>query len=255
MRRRCPAGARRPWRRTARCLLARGADHAHARDLVERPRRVGQQLALVRGDGVQPEALDVVDGGTQADDAGDVGRAGLELVRDLVPGRPLEADRARSCRRRPGRAASPRAARPCRRARRRRSGRRACGRRRRRSRQSSACTSTGRCGTACAPSTSTGTPRAWASATMLVHRVDRAQRVGDLGHGDQPRASAEQLARTRRASSSPRVVDRRDHAPCAPVASPSICQGTMLEWCSISVTRISSPGCSVRRGRSSAPPG
>ncbi len=28
----------------------------------------------------------------------------------------------------------------------------------------------------------------------------------------------------------------------APVASQSICQGTMLEWCSIPVMRISSPG-------------
>ena len=36
----------------------------------------------------------------------------------------------------------------------------------------------------------------------------------------------------------------------APVASAAICQGTMLAWCSISVTRISSPGCS--RGRQKA---
>ena len=33
----------------------------------------------------------------------------------------------------------------------------------------------------------------------------------------------------------------------APVASASICQGTQFEWCSISVTRISSPAFTADR--------
>ena len=42
------------------------------------------------------------------------------------------------------------------------------------------------------------------------------------------------------------VGDRHDTARTAPVRSASCCQGTMLEWCSISVSRISSPGLQVR---------
>ena len=42
--------------------------------------------------------------------------------------------------------------------------------------------------------------------------IDRAERVRDVGERDQPRARSEQLRRTRRSRSSPRVVDRRPRA-------------------------------------------
>ena len=58
----------------------------------------------------------------------------------------------------------------------------------------------------------------------------------------QPRPRREQRARARRGSSSPRssigATRRR-----APLSSQSSCQGTMLEWCSIAVMSTSSPGC------------
>ncbi|CSC91536.1 Uncharacterised protein [Vibrio cholerae] len=33
----------------------------------------------------------------------------------------------------------------------------------------------------------------------------------------------------------------------APVCSATICHGTILAWCSVSLTRISSPACNVLR--------
>ena len=46
-------------------------------------------------------------------------------------------------------------------------------------------------------------------------------------------------------SSSPSGVTGTNRT-AAPVISATICHGTMLEWCSISVTRISSPAASSR---------
>ena len=48
---------------------------------------------LVRGDGGEPDRLDPVDGGAEADGARDVGRPRLELVGERVEGRLLERDR------------------------------------------------------------------------------------------------------------------------------------------------------------------
>ena len=59
-----------------------------------RCRRVGEQIVFVGSHRFQAELLEVVDGGAQADGAGDVRRAGLELVRQRVVGRLLERDRA-----------------------------------------------------------------------------------------------------------------------------------------------------------------
>ena len=59
------------------------------------------------------------------------------------------------------------------------------------------------CCTAWAASISTGTPRAWAMRTISCDRVDRAQHVGDPGHGDHPRARRDPLARTPSRISSP----------------------------------------------------
>ena len=104
------------------------AEAAGARDRGEHPRAVREQRALVGGDGVEAERLDVVDGRAEPDHAGDVGRAGLEALGRLGVDRPREARPSGSCRRRPATAASPRAARACRRARRCPSARTACAR-------------------------------------------------------------------------------------------------------------------------------
>src|SRR5918994_4259771 len=49
---------------------------------------------LVNLDRLEPGLDQVVDGSTEADGLGDRGRAGLELVGQLVPGRAVELDRA-----------------------------------------------------------------------------------------------------------------------------------------------------------------
>ena len=73
----------------------------------------------------------------------------------------------------------------------------------------------------------------------LPDRVDRAEHVGDVGDRDELGPLADQrleLVDQELAS----VVDRCDPQPGArPLAD--ICQGTMLEWCSISVMSTSSP--------------
>ena len=99
-----------------------------------------------------------------------------------------------------------------------------------------------RCGTACAPSTSTGTPRARGHPAQLGDRVDGAERVRDVRHGQHPRPRGEQLL------GPPQVelagVGDRDR-PDGAGAPPTSCHGTMLAWCSIAVTTISSPARSV----------
>ena len=94
--------------------LARGrADEPQAGERGQRSRwRRSSSVVFVGGDAPHvPGRLQEVDGRAQADGAGDVRRAGLELVGERVVDGLLEGDRERSCRRRPGRAASPRAAR------------------------------------------------------------------------------------------------------------------------------------------------
>ena len=123
------------------------------------------------------DALQEVDRGAEADGLGDRRRAGLELRRAARAQRvPPRARPRRSCARRRGTAASRRAARGGRAGRRCRSARRPCGRSRRRSRRRSRARSTGICGTACEPSTTTIAPAACARRDDLRDRVDRARR-------------------------------------------------------------------------------
>ena len=82
------------------------AETRDAGDLGEPLERVGGQLALVCADALHAERGEVVDGGAEPDGLGDRRRAGLELPRQLVPGRALAARRVGSCRRRPGTGAS-----------------------------------------------------------------------------------------------------------------------------------------------------
>ena len=71
-------------------LVARGADEAHAVDGAERGGGLVEQCRLVGLDGLEADALQVLDGAPKADRAGDVRRTCLELVRQVVPGAPLE---------------------------------------------------------------------------------------------------------------------------------------------------------------------
>ena len=81
--------------------VLRLAEHAQALDLRQPGQRMVGQRRLVRRDGVEADRLHVVDRRAEADRLQDRRRAGLELVRHLGPGGALEADRRRSCRRRP----------------------------------------------------------------------------------------------------------------------------------------------------------
>ena len=65
-------------------LVRRRADDAQSLDRRERVRRVLEELLLVRVDGVAVERLHEVHGRAEPDDARDVRRAGLELVRQRV---------------------------------------------------------------------------------------------------------------------------------------------------------------------------
>ena len=93
---------------------------------------------------------------------------------------------------------------------------------------------------ACAPSTSTTAPAACAARDDLGHRVDRAERVRDVAHGDDLRARPEQPLGTRPGRAR---RGRRSARPSAArrCARTSICQGTMFEWCSMAEISTSSP--------------
>ena len=70
------------------------------------------------------------------------------------------------------------------------------------------------------------------------------ERVGHLGERDELGPRAEQLLVLLEQDLA-RVVDRRDPQQRRPSPAHSICQGTMLAWCSSQVTRISSPATDV----------
>ena len=99
------------------------------------------------------------------------------------------------------------------------------------------------CETDCAPSTSTRAPWRCAICDHLARRSDGAERVRDLGERDEPRPRAEQLlvfVEDDWPRSSTGATRRR-----APFSAHSICQGTMLAWCSSQVMTISSPFADV----------
>ncbi len=119
-------------------------------------------------------------------------------------------------------------------------------RRRRRSRSRAPARRPRRCETACAPSTRTLAPWRWAISTISRTGQDRAERVGDVGERDQPRARPEEpLVLLEDAS----ARCRRPARPAAgrPSRRQSSCQGTMLAWCSSQVRTISSPSPTWRR--------
>jgi hypothetical protein len=89
-------------------------------------------------------------------------------------------------------------------------------------------------------------PRACAMRHDLLDRHDGAERVRHLGDGDDLRARRQQLLEFLDQEIAV-VVDRRpfDHRALALARK---CQGTMLEWCSMIESTISSPS-RISRGR------
>jgi len=75
-------------------LVARRANEANSVDGTERCGRFVEQRGLVGLDGLKSDALQVLDGAAKADRAGNVRRASLELVRQVVPGAFLASSRA-----------------------------------------------------------------------------------------------------------------------------------------------------------------
>ena len=74
--------------------VGRRPEDADAGDLREPVHRLHDELVLVLLDRLEPDRGDVVDRDPEAVRLGDRGRARLELVRQLVPARPVERDRA-----------------------------------------------------------------------------------------------------------------------------------------------------------------
>ena len=221
------------------------ADQAQAGQLVQRARRVGQQLGLMRRDRVEPQPFDIVDGGTQGDDAGDVRRAGLELERDLVPGRPGEADPLdHVAAALVGRHGLQMLGPAVEHAHARRPVELVAGEDEKVGAQVLNVDRDVLHGLGCVDQHRQAA--LVRQAHDLVDRVDRAQDVRDPDHA-RPSGSGSSSARPRRPGSSSPVSVTGAATTRAPVASATSCQGTMLAWCSISVIRISSPGCS--RGR------
>ena len=75
-------------------LLARGADDAHAGNLLHLLGRVFEQAVFVSAQVLVSERLDVIQRGAQTDGVGNRGGSGFELVRNVVVRRLLESDGA-----------------------------------------------------------------------------------------------------------------------------------------------------------------
>ena len=223
------------------------------------PSSRAQALERVRGERVlvgaharHAERREVVDRGAEPDRLGDHRGSGLELPRQLVPGRALARRRSRSCPRRRGTAASARAARRGRAAPRRRSGRAPCVRSRRRSRRRSSPRSTGICGTAWAPSISTSAPASWARRTISATGLIVPRTFETWASATSADVAAGELARrARRATACRRSVDvevaqlaRR--SPASPAATGRCSSGAPSR-----VISTASPGAQVRRAPTS----
>src|SRR6478735_8305279 len=109
----------------------------------------------------------------------------------------------------------------------------------------SVATSTARCGTDWHASTTTSAPMACARAASTVTGLTVPSTLETCVKAKTLVRSVSSSSRPLRSSapSGPTGTQRR----VAPVRRASSCQGTRLAWCSISVTRISSPGASTNR--------
>ena len=102
--------------------------------------------------------------------------------------------------------------------------------------------STGSCGTACEASTTTVAPTAWPRAAISADRVDRAEHVRHVRHGNDLGPLVEQTLGGGLVQVQPPLVGYVEPAQHRAGPLASSCQGTMLEWCSITEMTISSPG-------------
>ena len=107
-----------------------------------------------------------------------------------------------------------------------------------------AAASTGMCGTLCVASTSASAPASCAMATMSATGLMVPSTFEECTTPTRRVRGLMSPARASMSSSPPGVMGA--NTTRAPVMVATICHGTMSEWCSISVTRISSPSRSVR---------
>ena len=82
------------------------------------------------------------------------------------------------------------------------------------------------------------------AARDLLDRVDGREDVQHVGDGEQLRPVRQHLVE--RVEVEPPVVGDADVVERRPALRASICHGTMLEWCSISVSAITSPSPTLR---------
>src|SRR4029079_9579591 len=78
----------------SRTPVGRRAEDAHAFERLQLRERVVEKVALVALDRLEPDLAEVVDRRAEPDRLRDRSGAGLELVRELVPRRPLDRDLA-----------------------------------------------------------------------------------------------------------------------------------------------------------------
>mmetsp|Transcript_975 Transcript_975/g.2694 ORF Transcript_975/g.2694 Transcript_975/m.2694 type:complete len:201 (+) Transcript_975:571-1173(+) len=110
----------------------------------------------------------------------------------------------------------------------------------------SAWTSTGMCGTDWHASKSTLAPTARAAATTAGTGSSQPSTLDTCGRATSLVLSPRRERRCAR-SMHPASVSIRAYLTTAPVRCARSCQGTMLAWCSTSLTTISSPGPTLSR--------
>ena len=203
------------------------------------------QRALVRAHALHAELRQVVDGRAQADRLGDRRRAGLELVRQLVPADRLEVDRGDHVAAGQERLhlleqlARGRAARRC------RSARAPCARSRRRSRRRS---QRRRPASAAPPArrrSATARRRRGSRAVISATGLIVPSTFETCANATSLHVAARELALERSQRELAALVDLQV-AQLAPRSRQSTCQGTRFAWCSICVISTASPARDVR---------
>src|SRR5579875_2370188 len=204
------------------------AEDAHPADLAERADRVRGEVLLVSGDRIHAERVQVVAGSGDADRLGGGRNVDRSMCTTSIIEPPvMNGGIAASSSARPQSTPMPLGPSIL------------CAENARKS-APSAVTSTGRCGTSCAPSHTTSAPAARASAATCAtggtSPVTLDCPVIATTFVRSPIISAAWLTSTRPSPVTP--SQRR----LAPVRWQSCCQGTRFAWCSASVTSTSSPG-------------
>ena len=192
--------------------------HRDAGDRRERVEALRGDRLLVGGHARHAELVEVLDGGVEADGGRDRRRARLEAPRQVVPLRVVDPDLLDHLAAAPGRLERLEHRRAGRTARRCRWARASCGRRTRRSRRRARAMSSGRCGTAWAPSTSTRAPAACARRVISATGLIVPSTLRHVRERDHARARRQQPVE--RGEVEVRAVEHRHgREPRAPVAA------------------------------------